>query len=76
MLWKRYFGLLRDHFGHCAMEELGWATQGSLWPEEVFGLTLASVLWKRYFGLLTVEHRDHFGQRAVQELNGATHKTL
>ena len=32
VLWKSYFGLLRDHFGQCAVEELLWATQGSLWP--------------------------------------------
>ena len=26
VLWKGYFGLLRDHFGQCAVEELSWAT--------------------------------------------------
>ena len=30
-LWKSYFGLVRDHFGECAVEELLlralWATQ-------------------------------------------------
>ena len=58
------------------MEELLWATQGSLWPVccgratlgsaklGYSGISLASVLWKSYFGLL----RDHFGQCAVEEL--------
>ena len=32
VLCKSYFGLLRDHSGECAVEELLWATQGSLWP--------------------------------------------
>ena len=75
MLWKSYFGLL---FGQCAVEELSWATQGSLWPVccgratlGYSGITLASVLWKGYFGLL----RDHFGQRAVEELSWATGRT-
>ena len=52
-LWKSYFGLVRDHFGECAVEELLWATQGSLWPVccgraklGYSGITLASVLWK------------------------------
>ena len=31
VLWKRYLGLLRDHFGQCAVKELVRATQGSLW---------------------------------------------
>ena len=60
-----------DHFGECAVEELLWATQGSLWPVccgrtklGYSGITLGSVLWKSYFGLL----RDHFGQCAVEEL--------
>ena len=60
VLWKGYFGLLRDHFGQCAVE----ATQGSLWGVccgsatlGYSGITLASVLWKKYFGLLRV----HFG---------------
>ena len=73
MLWKSNFALLRDHFGQCAVEELLWATQGSLWPAccgratlVYSGMTLASVLWKRCFGLL----RDHFGQCAVKELFG------
>ena len=26
VLWKGYFGLLRDYFGQCAVEELSWAT--------------------------------------------------
>ena len=26
VLWKGYFGLLRDHFGQCAVEEQSWAT--------------------------------------------------
>ena len=53
VLWKSYFGLLRDHFGQCAVKELSWATQGSLWPVcceratlGYSGITLASVLWK------------------------------
>ena len=53
VLWKRYFGLLRDRFGQRAVEELSWATQGSLWPVccgraklGYSGITLASVLWK------------------------------
>ena len=68
VLWKSYFGLLRDHFGQCAVEELSCATQGPLWPVccgraklGYLGTTLASVLWKSYFGLL----RDHFGECAV-----------
>ena len=59
MLWKGYFGLLRDHFGQCALEGLLWATQGSLWPVccgratlGYSGTTLGSVLWKGYFGRL------------------------
>ena len=70
VLWKGYFGLLRDHFGQCAVEELLWATQGSLWGVccgsttlGYSGITLASLLWKIYFGLL----RDHFGQCAVED---------
>ena len=31
VLWKSYFGLVRDHFGQCAVEELLWATKGPLW---------------------------------------------
>ena len=79
VLWKSYFEILRDHFGQSAMEELSWATQGSLWPVwcgrttlGYSGITLASVLWKSYFGLL----RDHFGQCAVEELSWATQGSL
>ena len=79
VLWKSYFGLLRDHFGQCAVEELSCATQGPLWPVccgraklGYLGTTLASVLWKSYFGLL----RDHFGERAVEELLMATQGPL
>ena len=53
VLWKSYFGLLRDHFGECGVEELLLATQGPLWPVccgrgklRYSGTTLASVLWK------------------------------
>ena len=79
VLWKSYFGLLRDHFGQCAVEELSCATQGPLWPVccgraklGYLGTTLASVLWKSYFGLL----RDHFGECAVEELLLATQGPL
>ena len=71
VLWKRYFELRRDHSGECAVEELLWASQGSLWPVccgrvtlSYAGVTLGSVLWKSYFGLV----RDHFGQCAAEEL--------
>ena len=71
VLWERYFELLRDHFGQRAVEELSWATQGSLWGVccgratlGYSGITLASVLWKSYFGLL----RDHSGECAVKEV--------
>ena len=74
-----YFGLLRDHFGQCALEELLSATQGSLWPVccgratlGYSGTTLGSVLWKSYFGLL----RDHSGECAVEELLWATQGPL
>ena len=58
-LWKSYFGLVRDHFGECAMEELLWASHlvrahfGECAVEELFwavGITLMSVLWKSYCG--------------------------
>ena len=78
-LWKSHFGLVRDHFGECAVEELFWTTQGSLWPVccgraklGYSGITLASVLWKGYFGLV----RDHFGECAVEELFWATQGSL
>ena len=46
-LWKSYFGLVRDHFGESAVEELLWASQGSLWPVCCGRATLASqgTLW-------------------------------
>ena len=60
------------------MEELNWATQGSLWPvccERAIlgysGITLASVLWKNYFGLL----RDHFGECVVEGLSWGIGRT-
>ena len=66
VLWKGYFGLLKDHFGQCALEGLLWTTQGSLWPVccgratlGYSGITLASVLWLP---------RDHSGECAVEEL--------
>ena len=31
VLWTSYFGLLKDHFGECAVEELLWPTQGPFW---------------------------------------------
>ena len=46
-LRKGYFGLLRDHFGQCAVAELLWATQGSFGQcavEEVLWATQGS-LW-------------------------------
>ena len=83
MLWKNLFGLLWDHFGECAVEELLWASQGSLWwvccgrattlgPLGYSGITLASVLWKNYFGLV----RDHFGECTVEELLLASQGSL
>ena len=63
VLWKSYFGLLRDHFGESAAEELLWPTRDHIIYWRVCcgkatlgysGPTLASVLWKRYFGLLRV----------------------
>ena len=78
-LWKSYFGLVRDHFGECAVEELLWASQGSLWSVSCggraicySGITLVGALWKSYFGLV----RDHFGERAVEELLWATQGSL
>ena len=86
VLWKSSVGLLRDHFGQCAVEEvirdhfdqraveeLSWATLCCGRGTLGFsGITLASVLWKRYFGLL----RDHLGQRAVEEVLWATQASL
>ena len=83
VLWKHLFGLLWDHFGECAVEELLWASQGSLWwvccgrattlgPLGYSGITLASVLWKNYFGLV----RDHFGECTVEELLLASQGSL
>ena len=31
VLWKSYFGLLKDYFGQRAVEDLSWATRGLLW---------------------------------------------
>ena len=88
VLWKSYFGLLKDHSGGCGRATLGYS-----------GTTLASVLWKGYFGLLRATQgpravgpfwpvccgratmgyfgllRDHFGQCAVEELSWATGRT-
>ena len=58
-----YSGLLRDHFGQCAVEELSWATQG------YSGTTLASV---EELSWATQGYWDHFGQCAVEELSWAT----
>ena len=90
-LWKSYFGLLTDHFGQCAVEELLrhhsgeyaveallWATQGSLWPVCCGRATLG------YSGITLGSVlwksyfgllRDHFGQCAVEELSWATGRT-
>ena len=62
VLWKSYFGLVRDHFGQCAVEELLWATQGSLWPV--------------CCGRAKLGYSDHFGQCAVKELLWATQGSL
>ena len=76
MLWKSYFGLLRDHFGECGVEELLLATQGPLWPVccavRYSGTTLAGVLWGGWIALL----RDHFGQCAMEDLSWATQGPL
>ena len=61
-LWKSYFGLVRDHFGQCAMEALLWATQGSV--------------WRMCCGRATLGCRDHFGERAVEELLWASQGSL
>ena len=92
VLWKSYFGLLRDHFGQCAVEELSCATQGPLWPVccgraklRYSGATLASVLWKSSAGTTLASVlwksyfgllRDHFGECAVEELLCATQGPL
>ena len=52
---------MRDHFGQCAVEELLWATQGSLWPvccgsaalPTILACVLAHVLLKFSRVLLT-----------------------
>ena len=79
VLWKSYFGLLRDHFGECGVEELLLATQGPLWPVccgraklRYSGTTLAGVLWGGWIALL----RDHFGQCAMEDLSWATQGPL
>ena len=86
VLWKGYFGLLRDHFGQRAVEELLWATQGSLWPVCCGRPTLAhfgqcaveEVLWAAQGSLWPVVEellwllRDHIGHCAVEELSWAT----
>ena len=48
VLWKRYFELIRVHFGQCAVEEVLWATQGSLWQCAVKKLLWATQgsLWR------------------------------
>ena len=46
------FGLLRGHFGQRGVEELLWATQGSLWPVEE--LSWAGSLWGACCGRATL----------------------
>ena len=54
VLWKSKFGLLWDHFGECAVEELLWATQGSLCAvEELLWATQRS-LWPVCCGRATL----------------------
>ena len=80
MLWKGYFGqlrdvccgratlgLLRDHFGQCAVEELLWTTHCGRATLGYSGITLASVLWLP---------RDHSGECAVEGLLWATQGPL
>ena len=61
VLWKSYFGLLKDYFGQRAVEDLSWATQGLLWR-----------VWCGRAKLL----RDHFGECAVEKLSWATQRPL
>ena len=62
VLWKSYFGLVRHHFGQCAVEELLWLLR------DHFGqCAVEEVLWAT---------QDDFGQCAVEELSWATQGSL
>ena len=54
VLWTSYFGLLKDHFGECAVEELLWPTQGPFCRVRCGKATLGySGLWRVCCGRAT-----------------------
>ena len=77
MLWKSYFGLVRDHFGECAMEKLLWVSQG---PLRRVCCGRAILVCRGHFGECAVEEllwvRDHFGECAVEGLVWASQGPL
>ena len=63
VLWKSYFGLLKDYFGQRAVEDLSWATR----------------LLADYFGECAVEGLSYSGTTlvsAVEKLSWATQRPL